>query len=116
MEFHVSVCRKPMTGRTAVALLAALTMAGLWAFEASVSAEQAERIASDRLDSYCESFDIDRELLHGPERIRLEDPGFIFEWVAFGGADPVRLEVWVSDSGRPEVGPSLGIERLVGSR
>lgn len=81
-----------------------------------ISEDVARRIAEDRFTSYCKDFSIDVNLLEGPRRIRVSDPGYVFEWVASAEAGPVAIEVWVSDSGRAEVGVGPGIDRLEGTQ
>lgn len=82
----------------------------------SISEDVAVQVAQERLVHYCAEFKIDLALLDGPRRIREHDPGYVFEWIAFPNAEPVRIEVWVSKTGRAEVGPGAGIERLGGTR
>lgn len=92
-----------------------VVIAGL-ACRVEISEDVARRIAKDRFTSYCRDFSIDVDLLDQPRRIRPSDPGYVFEWIASAGAEPVAIEVWVSDSGRAEVGVGPGIERLEGTQ
>lgn len=82
----------------------------------AISEDVARRVAEERLAHFCDDFKIDRALLEGPRRIRERDPGYVFEWIAFPDAEPVRVEIWVSETGRAEVGLGAGIERLERSR
>lgn len=95
--------------------VSAVVILVLLACGVGVSEEAAQRIAQDRFASFCESFRIDPTLLRGPTRIRPEDPGFTFEWMVPDSEPTVRIEVWVSEGGRPEVSSGPGFERLEGS-
>lgn len=81
-----------------------------------ISEELARRKAVDRFENYCRSFNIEVDRFEGPKRVRLRDPGYVFEWVASEGvSEPVHVEVWVSASGwKVEVGVGRGIEQLEG--
>jgi len=108
--------RLSLRNRLLVVVCSALTVAVVVRCGPPISEDAAVRVAEDRLRHFCDAFQIDTTLLEGPRRIRDNDPGYVFEWVAFRHADPVRVEIWVSESGRAEVGPGVGIERLEGTR
>lgn len=99
-----------------LALASSVVVVAIAACGPDISEDVARRVAEERLAHYCEDFKIDRALLEGPKRIREGDPGYVFEWIAFPDAEPVHLEVWVSKTGRAEVGLGAGIERLEGTR
>jgi len=84
--------------------------------EQSISEETARRIAESRFESFCKEARIDSRLLSGPKRIRETDPGFVFEWTYFEGDTAMEsLEIWVSDSGTPEVGGDSRLDKLFGT-
>jgi hypothetical protein len=99
-----------------LALASCVLLVAIAACGPDISEEVARRVAEERLAHYCDDFKIDRALLEGPRRIRERDPGYVFEWIAFPNAEPVRVEVWVSETGKAEVGLGAGIERLEGTR